>query len=202
MARKVIGMTRKVVGPTGSWRRRWAILLSIVLVVGAGVVIVRAVHDTGQFQLDGDASSFTNTVGTPSALDDWDKVCNEVTGGGVAGCGTTSVTTGSPANAVAWTTDNLVGNGPSESATTFTGGGSKDPQDINNWAWKDGAGGLPDKDNLLHAYAVRYSLPPSPNCPSGGGNTCDVIYFGSDRLDNSGDAQQGFWFLQNAIGLS
>src|SRR5205807_534946 len=84
-----IGMTRKVVGPTGSWRRRWAILLSIVLVVGAGVVIVRAVHDTGQFQLDGDASSFTNTVGTPSALDDWDKVCNEVTHFGVAGCGTT-----------------------------------------------------------------------------------------------------------------
>ena len=29
-----------------------------------------------------------------------------------------------------------------------------------------------------------------------------MIYFGSDRLDNSGDAQQGFWFLQNAIGLS
>ena len=59
----------------------------------------------------------------------------------------------------------------------------------------------PGQDNLSHAYAVRYSLPPSPNCPSGGNATCDVIYFGSDRFDNSGDAQQGFWFLQNAIGL-
>jgi hypothetical protein len=28
-----------------------------------------------------------------------------------------------------------------------------------------------------------------------------VLYFGSDRLDNSGDAQQGFWFFQNSIGL-
>jgi len=28
-----------------------------------------------------------------------------------------------------------------------------------------------------------------------------VIYFGSDRFDNSGDAQQGFWFFQNKIGL-
>jgi hypothetical protein len=28
-----------------------------------------------------------------------------------------------------------------------------------------------------------------------------VLYFGSDRLDNSGDAQQGFWFFQNSIAL-
>jgi hypothetical protein len=27
------------------------------------------------------------------------------------------------------------------------------------------------------------------------------LYFGSDRFDNSGDAQQGFWFFQNKIGL-
>jgi hypothetical protein len=30
---------------------------------------------------------------------------------------------------------------------------------------------------------------------------CEVLYFGSDRYDNSGDAQQGFWFFQNPIGL-
>ena len=27
-----------------------------------------------------------------------------------------------------------------------------------------------------------------------------MLYFGSDRYDNSGDAQQGFWFFQNTIG--
>src|SRR5206468_5536486 len=114
----------------------------------------------------------------------------------------------------AWTTDNLIGNGPSESATTFTGGGSKDPIDVNNWAWNDGVGGLPDKDNLLHAFAVRYSLAPTlpgGTCPNGTGGVgqppfdsskpCVVLFFGSDRLDNSGDAQQGFWFFQNPIGL-
>src|SRR5262249_30422604 len=77
-------------------------------------------------------------------------------------------------------------------------------QDISQWAWKDGAGGLPDKDNLLHSFAARYSLPPTAStgsCPSGGAPTCDVLFFGSDRLDNSGDAQQGFWFFQNSIGL-
>lgn len=28
-----------------------------------------------------------------------------------------------------------------------------------------------------------------------------MLFFGSDRYDNSGDAQQGFWFFQDAVGL-
>jgi hypothetical protein len=206
MARKVIGMTRNVVGPTGGWRRRWGILFSLMVIVGAGVAIVFAVHDTGAFQLDGDAATGTNTAGTPAAADDWDKVCYEVAvepvaqgGGGLtpaqatAKCGINVPTTG--AIATAWVEE------PAHNSTIFTGGGSKDPIDIDQWAWKNDEGGLPDKDNLVHAYAARYSLPPGPDCGAGGNETCDVIYFGSDRFDNSGDAQQGFWFLQNAISL-
>jgi hypothetical protein len=220
MAKRVIGFTRKVVGPEGGWRRRWVVLFALVMMIGAGLSIVRAVHDTGAFQLDGDASSSTSAIafppGFPTGADDWDKVCNEVTGAGLAGCGTTATPTG--ASAVAWSTDNIIGNGPSPNATIFTGGGSKDPIDINSWAWKDGAGGLPDKDNLLHAFASRYSLPPTDPatnpiapCPNGAGGPgqppfdstkpCVVLYFGSDRLDNSGDAQQGFWFLQNPVSV-
>ena len=30
---------------------------------------------------------------------------------------------------------------------------------------------------------------------------CEVLFFGSDRLDNSGDAHQAFWFFQNRITL-
>jgi hypothetical protein len=153
----------------------------------------QAVHDTGIFQLDGDAQTSTNTAGTPAASDDWDKVCNQATGGGLAGCGTTAVTSG--ATAVSWTAE------PNVNSSIFTGGGSKDPNDINQWAWKDDAGGLPDKDNLEHGFAVRYSEPPSTNCPAGTNPTCELIYFGSDRFDNSGDAQQGFWFFQNRITL-
>ena len=64
---------------------------------------------------------------------------------------------------------------------------------------------MPDKDNLLHSFAARYSLPVDPvggetACPAPKeAKTCDVLFFGSDRYDNSGDAQQGFWFLQNKI---
>jgi hypothetical protein len=178
-----------------------------------------AVHDTGYFELDGNATSASGTGG--AIPDDWDRVCFQVTGN--SACGTTSPTHQQAgagtfgSNAVAWTGDCPVGQSgfgcTNNNATIFTGGGSKDPQDINNWAWKDGAGGLPDKDNLVHAFAARYSIQGTTSagtCPNGtdlnGGTfnssvACQVIYFGSDRFDNSGDAQQGFWFLQNAIGL-
>ena len=91
MARKVIGMAGIVVGPTGSWVRRWGILLSLVIAMGAGVVFIRtvlAVHNTDAFELEGDAVS--NTTSVPR--DDWDRVCHEATGG--AECASATNTTG------------------------------------------------------------------------------------------------------------
>jgi hypothetical protein len=155
---------------------------------------VLAVHDAGFFELDGNAVSGN---ATPPA-DDWDRVCHEVTitddTGGTIPDECASATDTTNAVAVSWTAE------ADPSASIFTGGGSKDPIDINSWAWKD-AGGLPDKDNLLHAFAARYSKAPSATCPAGTATTCDILYFGSDRFDNSGDAQQGFWFFQNKITL-
>jgi hypothetical protein len=184
-------MTR-ILGSTHR-RRRVALLAAgfsmaslLALIV---VPAVLAVHDYGVFQLDGNAQSsvdWPNPPG-PTASDDWDKVCHQVS---PTDCPTGSNTTG--ATAVSWTAE------PDRSASIFTGGGSKDPQDISNWAWKD-AGGLPDKDNLLHAFAARYTVTgPVGDCLS----SCDALYFGSDRNDNSGDAQQGFWFLQNPCNLN
>src|SRR5437762_7791603 len=183
-------------GATGIRRVRRSLALPLIAAMVLTLLMpyaAQAVHDTGIFQLDGEAQTSTNTAGTPAALDDWDKVCNQVTAGGLAGCGTAAVTSG--ATAVSWSAE------PNPNSSIFTGGGSKDPIDIDQWAWKDGAGGLPDKDNLEHAFAARYSLPPSASCPSGGNPTCELLFFGSDRFDNSGDAQQGFWFFQNQISL-
>jgi len=170
--------------------------LATALLIGVVSVADRAsaVHDTGSFQLDGDAQSSTNPMTSP-AVDDWDKVCHEAN---PTACPTGSNTTG--ATAVSWTDDGAL------NGTIFTGGGSKDPIDIDQWAWKDGAGGLPDKDNLLHSFAARYSLDDDPvggdtACPSGAFAKCELLVFGSDRFDNSGDAQQGFWFFQNKITL-
>jgi hypothetical protein len=176
---------------TGRGRRRSSVIAGVfVLLTWAafGLTPADAVHDVGVFQLDGNAQ--TSVQSTPPASDDWDRVCHQVT---VTDDTDNSIpdqctspnpgdTTG--ATAVSFTQE------LNRSASIFTGGGSKDPQDISEWAWKDGAGGLPDKDNLLHAFAARYT--------SGG---AAYLYFGSDRFDNSGDAVQGFWFLQDRVSL-
>src|SRR5918995_1912301 len=153
---------------------RLAVGVALVGMLGALLALpASAVHDTGAFELEG------NAVNDPAPGDDWDNVCHEVV---PTACPTASGTTG--ATAVDWVAE------PNLNSSIFTGGGSKDPQDVSQWAWKDGAGGLPDKDNLLHSFAARYATPDG-----------DTLFFGSDRFDNSGDAQQGFWFFQNEITL-
>jgi len=193
-------MTERVLGPTGSPRRRWTLLLPLVAAIAVGLFQIAgagAVHELSTFELDGNAT----TTGGAGLDDDWDRVCHQVTitddsGGTIPDeCASAANTTG--ATAVSWSAE------PDRNATIFHGGGSKDPQDISDWLWKDGAGGLPDKDNLLHSFAARYTVPQldGTSCPTSiAGTTCDVLYFGSDRFDNSGDAVEGFWFLQNKVG--
>jgi hypothetical protein len=197
-------MATRVLGPTGSRRRRRFLLASLLLVACSALLLVgsaRAVHDTGAFQLDGDAQKSTSPSGTQGTTapdgDDWDNICasNPTTCQFATGFSASPSTTATQSAHVADGNNN---------ATIFTGGGSKDPNDLNNWQWKN-AGGLPDKDNLQHGFAARYSLPSTgPNdttCPSltAGTNTCKLLYFGSDRFDNSGDAQEGFWFFQKPV---
>lgn len=183
--------------------RTIVVLAVLGATAGVGAQWASAVHDTGKFQLDGDARAATQPFG-PAAADDWDNVCHEVTItddllDGVNNipdqCASVGNTSG--AAAVSWTND---GAAAAEDASVFTGGGSKDPQLLDDWLWKPG--GTPDKDNLLHSFAARYSLPDSSTCDAGTESTCEVLYFGSDRFDNSGDAQQGFWFFQNPVTLS
>jgi uncharacterized repeat protein (TIGR01451 family) len=63
--------------------------------------------------------------------------------------------------------------------------GDKDTDDTDEW--DQGIHNVPDKDDILHAFAALYD---------------DVIYFGADRYSNDGDAQVGFWFFKNGIGLT
>ncbi len=104
-----------------------------------------------------------------------------------------------PAPGDDWDTVLLEGGGSSTSttgllvdpdeATIFTTGGSKDIHDVSEWLHK--SGNVPPKDDLLHAFAASYSLNGDP-----------ILYFGADRYAVNGDAQMGFWFFQNAIGLN
>ena len=67
--------------------------------------------------------------------------------------------------------------------------GSKDTLDFPSNGWDTQS--VPDKDDILHAYAAFY--------PGGGDPT---ITFGLDRFANNGDANVGFWFFQGDVGLN
>src|SRR5437867_8132548 len=183
-------------GSQGGWvriRPLLGLIFSMSLLAVLVATPAQAVHDLGAFELEGNA---TNGA---APGDDWDNVCHEVTvtndGTIPDQCTTVGDTSAfGGATAVSWKQE------LNRSTSIFTGGGSKDPQNISEWAFKNELGGLPDKDNLEHGFAARYTVPQvdGTSCPTSiDGPTCDILYFGSDRFDNSGDAQEGFWFLQN-----
>jgi hypothetical protein len=70
----------------------------------------------------------------------------------------------------------------------FTGGGSKDPELLGSWRHKDGS--VPDKDEIVNAYATKYFGSPSGD---------SILAFGADRFDNSGTAFIGFWFFKDQV---
>lgn len=74
----------------------------------------------------------------------------------------------------------------------FTQGGSKDHADISDWKYKDGS--VPDKDDIINAYAAQYA-------GSGPSGPTTLLVVGGDRFANDGSAFIGAWFFQNSIGL-
>ena len=151
-----------------SKRTRYLLGIGVIAALVLGWQIAAfAVHDE-VFQLEGDAVD--NATSPP---DDWENVFEGTSGA----------------------TDTAFVTEPSPNSSFFTGGGSKDPQDIPNWLWKDESGGLPDKANLQHSYAAAYTVGTAPNQRK-------LLYFGADRFDGSGDAAIGFWFFQNEVTLN
>ena len=117
-------------------------MLATALVALFAIAGAQAVHDDGIFQLDGNAQASADPNGFGGQ--DWDQICLVAEGSGCTGPSGT-------AQARSFQDDGA------SNATIFTGGGSKDDLDIDGWEWKDQSGGLPDKDNLTHAYAARYT---------------------------------------------
>jgi hypothetical protein len=167
---------------------RAAPLILAVVLMAMFLPTAQAVHDDGVFELDTPSANVTNEA---APGEDWENVCFEVTGD--SDCGTN---VGSAASDVAWAGDSAdVGTQTSDdpsvapaadSSSIYTGGGSKDTEDIGSWIYKN-SGGLPDKDNILHAFAAKYG---------------DNLYFGMDRWANDGDAQLGFWFFKSGVTLT
>jgi len=167
-------MTQRVLGPSGSPRRRWAILVPLTVAIVFGLIYIggaQGVHDVGVFELD------RNAIDNPAVSgEDWNKVCPSSTPAGIApGC-----LGGTTASVSKFVTDAV--NAAGKDTTLFTGGSTKDDLDVTGWHHTSGAG--PDKDDLSHGYAARYG---------------DRLYFGADRFSASGDSTIGIWFFQSDV---
>jgi hypothetical protein len=168
-------MTERVLGPTGS-KRRLLRFLPMLAAVAAAVVLIPgglAVHQEGIFELDKTPTVDANATNDPAVDgDDWDQV--------FAG------------------TDNAVQStfvtDPSDTDTDthFTGGSTKDHNDLTQWnhTLKKPS---PPKDDITDAYAAAYVDPDDDHL---------IVYFGMDRFANNGTSQIGFWFFQDEVSLN
>jgi uncharacterized repeat protein (TIGR01451 family) len=141
--------------------------LAAIGLAGLTTAPVGAVHDLGLFELD------RNPQDDAVAGDDWETL---ITGNG---------------GSVAKTDIPIVDADSPTDTTYFSGGGSKDVNDVTQWL-HSATDVAPDKDEILNAFAAAYR--------AADGDL--IIYFGLDRFANNGDAQVGFWFFQNEISLN
>ena len=85
----------------------------------------------------------------------------------------------------------FINDGAGDSDIGYGSGSNKDSNDVSTWSWDEGDV-TPNKDDIVSAYASVYAEQ---------GNL--ILYFGQTRLlDKNGDANVGFWFLQNDVGLN
>jgi hypothetical protein len=154
--------------------RRAAFVLAAVTGLLAPASLAFANHDLTVFELDG------NALRSASPGDDWTSLF--------------PTRVGSTDIARLFVVD---GTANPADTSYFTGGGSKDTSDVSEWRHTTGDV-APDKDELADAFAAAYISP----ADTGKNDVGDlVLYFGTDRYANNGDAQIGFWFFRNAIGL-
>jgi hypothetical protein len=179
-------MARKVIGPTGSRRRRWLLLVCLVVAAGAAVVFIPGAFAnpvTGEtFELDGNiAQTHPNAPTTYDWANFFDANGSKLTlpTGYTASSFTRdfNTTTGRKGTLVFDTSD----------SSTFTIG-SKDILDVNGWSCTP-ANNVTDKGDIMNAYATAYTDPNSGH---------KFLFFGLERNANAGDANVAFWFLQGS----
>ena len=169
-------------------RRRRALLGATGAVVTAGVFAITAlaVHDEA-FQLEGDvAASTTTNIGGSIQPFDWSSLFT------AAGVKVSQLPTGF--TAAGFNKDFLLNtNGTFSTADASTyATGSKDTLPISGWQCnKDN--NVNSKIDILNAYAAAYTDPQSGD---------QIVYFALERNANTGDANVGFWFLQDDVGCT
>lgn len=171
---KDVSVARSIERPRGARAGRLASACGLALLaLAAAVPPASAVHDARRFEVDG------NPANSSSSGDDWSLL---------------NPTDRSSTNI----TRVFVRDPEGPDTSYFTGGGSKDPNRIQDWRWTSGDV-APDKNEITDAYAVAYRA----TRDTGRNNIGDLlVFFGLDRFGNDGDAQVGYWFFRNPVGLA
>lgn len=161
-----------------------------------------AVHDEPTpFQLDGNP---TKTIGggNPAVSlsdDDWDNIFGLGDGSGTPAYPTPrDAPAASQADGETFVIDS---HDPDDTAFVQS---NKDVDEINTW--KYGTKGIsPPKDDITNAYANAELVPgyAANDMPGHPAITHDhlVVYFGSDRFADDGDAAMGYWFFKGDVTL-
>lgn len=151
----------------------------------------QAVHDEPTpFQLDGDPSKSLVDYGASLADDDWDTVMGF---GGTPYPTTRLAPDAKESEGETFVNDTLVdANG--DELTAFIKS-NKDIDDTDTWDW-DADPISPPKNDITNAYAKAYRYDHDADA-----TTPDhtIVYFGSDRYADDGDAAMGYWFFRNAV---
>ena len=177
-------MTERILGPTGSPRRRRWLGVPVALVLALGRCLIagaQAVHDE-DFQLDGTRSRAGGPVDSDSRLGQPVRLGrrNEVVADRVRPRGPDKDFNMSQAGKAFLTND----------STTYATG-SKDTLPISGWQCNFD-NNVNSKIDVMNAYAATYTAP----------NGDEIIYFALERNANTGTADVGFWFLQDAVGCT
>ncbi|MGN6431029.1 MAG: hypothetical protein ACTHNB_09920 [Gaiellaceae bacterium] len=215
-------MATRVLGPTGSRRRRRFLFVSLLLVACTALFLAgsaQAVHDL-KFQLDGDTTNTAYSSPTPNqgVNYDWNDIFNVTDNAAVppATDGTETVSnnsanvgSGKTFDAAAFTRDfETNATCPTTSAvglistsnhlctaddTTYATG-SKDTLGVGNGGWQcNHDNNVNSKIDIMNAYVVQYTNPADGH---------KIFYFGVERNVSNGTNDVGVWFLQNGASCT
>ncbi len=160
--------------------RQFGIAAGILMMVAT---LSFAVHDNELFELDvvngvGDG----DTINDPAVPgEDWEDVYN-----GTSSAFATAFIVDTFANG------SIVGY-PTPENSFFTGGGSKDTDDLSEWQYDTTDDVVPDKNDIVTAFAAAYDDPTD-------GHT--IFYFGLDTYSVQGASNAGFWFFRQPVTLN
>lgn len=201
--------------------------LAIILAIGTTAIVpISAVDDVGLFELDtragvdGDQDKKNdpipgtvgdgNTIDEAAPGDDWATIYADYIDDTPAG-------DNSSAFALSWVEDTFANNNIDNGAepfvvlrtpedTFFTGGGSKDTNGIQAgpWKYKVESDVVPDKNDIVNAFAAAYDFTYPVGHPRQGKGADDetvMFYFGLDTFSVNGDANAGFWFFRQPVSL-